>query len=293
MAAAARSTHLGRIPRPLPHPMTTATSHAPAETPKTPPAISGVPATQRRAIVVGASSGMGAALVKQLAAEGYQVAALARRENELRDLEAACQTSCDETGGRVVIRAHDVLETEAIPALFEELVRELGGLDLFIYAAGIMPKVEPDEYSTDKDLSMVAINLNGCIAWGNPVAKYFKTRRAGTIIGISSIAGDRGRRGAPVYGTTKAAMNTYLEGLRNRLGEWGVHVCTIRPGFIDTDMTKGMDGLFWLISPEEAARTILGAARNRVNTRYVPLRWQLVGTVIKSIPSFLFKKLNI
>jgi short-subunit dehydrogenase len=72
----------------------------------------------------------------------------------------------------------------------------------------------------------------------------------------------------------------------------GVHVCTIRPGYIDTDMTRGMDGLFWLISADEAAEQILGAARNRVNTRYVPLRWQAVGTTLKLIPSALFRHLN-
>ncbi len=258
-----------------------------------PPQVAGVPADRRRAIVVGASSGMGAALVSQLASEGYQVAALARRESALKELEQSCAESCRTSGGRVLVRKHDVLDTDSVPALFEELVREMGGLDLLIYAAGIMPSVAADEFSTEKDLSMLAVNVAGCIAWCNPTANYFKSRRSGTLIGISSIAGDRGRRGAPVYGTTKAAMNTYFEALRNRLAEWGVHVCTIKPGFIDTPMTKDVEGMFWLIGPKVAARTILGAARNRVNTRYVPLRWQAVGTVIKLIPSFIFKKLNI
>ena len=270
--------------------MTEATESAPAVRP---PELRGVPADARRAIVVGASSGMGAALVRQLASEGYAVAALARRGSELDALAESCAAACRESGGRVVTRVHDVVDTAAIPALFEELVRELGGLDLLVYAAGIMPKVEPDEFPTEKDLSMLAVNVGGCIAWCNPAAEYFRSLRRGTIVGISSIAGDRGRRGAPVYGTTKAAMNTYLEALRNRLGEWGVHVCTIKPGFIDTAMTQGMDGLFWLISPEEAARAILAAARSHANTRYVPRRWWLVGTVIKSIPSFVFKKLNV
>ena len=112
-------------------------------------------------------------------------------------------------------------------------------------------------------------------------------------MGISSIAGDRGRKGNPVYCTTKAALNTYLEALRNRLSEVGVHVTTIKPGFVDTAMTKGMPGLFWLISADRAAELILAAARNRVNIRYVPRRWWFVGTVIRCIPSFVFKKLNV
>ena len=256
------------------------------------PRLAGVPRDRRRAIVVGASSGMGAALVRQLAREGYRVAALARRGAELAELQRACAEDCARTGGAVLVRVHDVLRAEQAAGLFEQLVRELGGLDLFVYAVGIMPKIEPDEYDTEKDLDIVNANVSGLIAWTNPAATLFRTQRGGTIVGISSIAGDRGRKGNPAYCTSKAATNTYLEALRNRLSEVGVHVCTIKPGYVDTAMTRGMDGLFWVISAEEAARQILAAARNRVNTRYVPLRWQAVGTVLKLIPSFVFRKLS-
>lgn len=256
------------------------------------PPIPGVPSDRRRAIVLGASSGMGAALVRQLAGEGYRVAALARSADKLEALEEGCAAACAETGGRVLTRVHDVSDTDAVPALFEELVRELGGLDLLVFAAGIMPAVEPTEYDTEKDLSMLAVNLAGCIAWCNPAANYFRTQRWGTLVGISSVAGDRGRRGAPVYGTTKAAMNCYLESLRNRLSESGVHVLTIKPGFVETRMTAGMDGLFWLISAEEAARQILRAARGKAQVRYVPRQWWALMTVVRSIPSFVFRKLN-
>jgi len=243
----------------------------------------------KRAIVVGASSGIGAALVRRLAAEGWTVAALARRAGALAELAAEAEGS----PGRILARAHDVHDTAAVPALFEELVRELGGLDLLVFAAGVMPKVAPDEFSTEKDLDTLAVNVGGCVAWCNPAAELFRSQRSGTIVGISSIAGDRGRKGNPAYCTSKAAMNTYLEALRNRLGDFGVHVCTIRPGYVDTEMTRGLPGLFWLISAEEAARQILSAARRRVNTRYVPLRWMAVGLVLKAIPSFVFRRLNV
>ncbi|MBK7645522.1 MAG: SDR family NAD(P)-dependent oxidoreductase [Planctomycetes bacterium] len=240
--------------------------------------------TQGRAIVVGASSGIGAALVRRLSAEGWSVAALARRASELETLAKECGA---------LTRVHDAKDFDAVPELFEGLVRELGGLDLVIYAAAVMPKVGRDEYDTPKDLEMVAVNLGGCIAWCNAAARLFRTQRSGTIVGISSIAGERGRKGNPVYGTTKAAMNTYLEALRNRLAESGVHVCTIKPGFVDTAMTQGMGKLLWLVSADEAARAILAAARSRANERFVPRRWWLVGTAIRSIPSFLFRHLNV
>lgn len=257
------------------------------------PRLRGVPPEKRRAIVVGASAGMGRAIVQQLTAEGYAVAALARRAEELEALQADCAESTARTGGRVIVRTHDVVDEDVVPELFEELVRELGGLDLLVFAAGIMPAIEPDEYNTKTDLAILDVNVAGCVAWCNPAAEYFVKKREGTIVGISSIAGDRGRKGNPMYCTSKAAMNTYLEALRNRLGESGVHVCTIKPGFVDTAMTQGMDGLFWLISPEEAARQILSAARRRVNVRYVPFRWIAIGTIIRLIPSFLFRKLSI
>jgi NAD(P)-dependent dehydrogenase (short-subunit alcohol dehydrogenase family) len=236
---------------------------------------------------------MGAALVRQLAREGFRVAALARSADKLEALRESCARDCEQSGGAVLVRTHDVSRSGEVPELFEELVRELGGLDLLIFAAGIMPRVEPQEYDIEKDLALLSVNLAGCIAWCNPAANFFRSQRSGTLVGLSSVAGDRGRRGAPVYGAGKAAMNTYLESLRNRLSESGVHVVTIKPGFVDTQMTRGMDGLFWLISAEEAAAQILRAARGSAQVRYVPRQWWLLMTVIRSIPSFLFRRLNV
>jgi len=244
--------------------------------------------TPLRAVVVGASSGIGAALVKRLASEGAHVAALARRSQELEELQAAAADS----PGEVSVHVHDVCDTEAIGALFEEVVRELGGLDLLIYAAGIMTPVGKEEYDTSKDLAMLDVNVGGCVAWCNPTANLFRTQRSGTIVGISSIAGVRGRKGNPMYGTTKAAMDHYLEALRNRLGDCGAHVCTIKPGYVATPMTEDVEGMFWVISADSAAKRILRAARCRVNERFVPMRWGLVALVLRCIPSFLFKRLN-
>ncbi|MFT5050962.1 MAG: NAD(P)-dependent dehydrogenase (short-subunit alcohol dehydrogenase family) [Chlamydiales bacterium] len=280
-----------------PNPFRTMSSATVSEpTPKnmpTPPRLRGVPSDRRRALVIGASSGMGAALVRQLAAEGYRVAALARRGELLGELAEACRPACEQSGGAVSVYTHDVTDVASIPALFEQVVRDLGGLDLAIYAAGIMPTIKADEYDTEKDLAQVEVNLSGCIAWGNEIARLLRTQRSGTLVGISSIAGDRGRKGNPVYNTTKAAMNCYLEALRNRLSEVGVRVVTIKPGFVDTPMTEGL-GLRGAISADKAASQILGAARGSFwNTRYIPIKWLLVGTIIRLIPSFIFKKLSI
>lgn len=257
----------------------------PTSTPRAEPAPPPSVVPGRRALVIGASSGIGAALVRELAGRGWQVAALARRAQELEQLARSAPD------GRVRVRAHDVARFDEVPELFEELVRELGGLDLVIFAAGIMPEVERHEYDSEKDLAMLAINFGGCVAWCNEAAKLFRSQRSGTIVGISSIAGERGRKGNPMYGATKAAMNHYLEALRNRLAEAGVHVCTVKPGFIDTVMTHGKK-TFWMIGPDECARQILAKAAKRRNETFVPTRWWTVAFVVRTIPSAIFRHLN-
>jgi NAD(P)-dependent dehydrogenase (short-subunit alcohol dehydrogenase family) len=258
-----------------------------------PPHAAGNSSDRGRAIVVGASSGQGAAIVRQLAGEGYSVAAIAPWKEQLDEVAASCQEVAAAGGGRVLTYVHDVKDHAEVPELFERIVTELGGLDLMVYTAGIMPRITEDDYDTALDLEIMAVNTSGCIAWGNPCAEYLRAQRSGTIVGISSVAGDRGRRGNPAYCTSKAAMNTYLESLRNRLGQYGVHVCTIKPGYVATAMTEGLSGLFWVISPEESARQILNAARKRANVRYVPYRWITIMTIIRMMPSVIFRRLSI
>ncbi len=244
---------------------------------------------QRRAIIVGASSGLGAALVRRLAARGYRVAAVARREAEL----AALRDSVNQDGRQPVCAyIHDVTEHQQVPALFDQITRDLGGLDLIIYAAAVQPAVKPHEYDFAKDEAMIRTNLLGAIAWLNQAAARFERAGGGQIVGISSIAGDRGRVGSPVYNASKAGLNTYLEALRNRLSRHGVTVTTIKPGFIDTELLKNAPKTFWVISPDEAAARTLAAADARKQTAYIPPRWRLVGLIVQALPSFVFRRLN-
>src|SRR6478609_1522581 len=238
-----------------------------------------------RVVVVGASSGMGEAMARQLAAAGADVAIVARREGELTRLAS-------ERPGKLHPYVHDVSNVDEVPALFERIERELGGVDGLIYAAGVMPKLEESEYAFEKDRAMVTVNLLGAMAWMNQAAARFEAARTGTILGISSIAGERGRRGNPGYCTTKAALTTYLEALRNRCSRYGVNVVTIKPGFVDTAMTRGLKGLFWLISAEKAAKISLSLARKgNSGVAFVPSRWALVAFIVRSLPSFIFRKL--
>ena len=137
------------------------------------------------------------------------------------------------------------------------------------------------------------VNLRGAVAWLDPVADRFNRLGRGTIVGIGSVAGDRGRSGNPAYCTSKAGLHTYLESIRNRVARKGVRVVTVKPGFVDTAMTRGLDGLFWLISADRAAEIILGHARRGTTVAYVPARWRWVMLIIRSIPSFLFRRLRV
>jgi short-subunit dehydrogenase len=140
---------------------------------------------------------------------------------------------------------------------------------------------------------MFQVNLGGAAAWINPVARRFQQQHAGHIVGIGSIAGDRGRRGMPAYTASKAGMHAYLEGIRNRVWRDGVTVTTIKLGQVDTDMLKNAERRRNPITPERAADLIWRAIEQRRQTVYVPSWWRWVGLGIQHLPSFVFRRLNI
>ncbi|MGB1253805.1 MAG: SDR family NAD(P)-dependent oxidoreductase [Candidatus Promineifilaceae bacterium] len=239
----------------------------------------------KKAIVIGASSGIGAAIVTELAQQGYRVAALARREDKLNTLCAGLEQA------RAYV--HDVTDYDAVPTLFNQITRDLDGLDLVVYVAGVQPIVAPDEYNFDKDRQMIEINLLGAMAWLNQAALRFSRAKTGQIVGISSVAGDRGRSAFPGYHTSKGALNVYLESLRNRLDKQGVTVTTVKPGFVDTPLLENAAKTFWVIQPSDAAQQIVSAVKKKRQVIYVPGRWRWVMLIIMNIPSFVFRRLSI
>ncbi len=234
----------------------------------------------QHAIVVGGTSGLGLALVEALVAQGAKVAVVGRDFSKLEELSA-----------EVISVPHDVRETEQAERLFMETTQALGGLDLFIYAAGVMPPVEPNEFDTAKDREMILVNDMGAVAWINACAARFAGTGHGCIVGIGSAAGDRGRQGQPVYNASKAFLHTYLEAVRNRLAKRGVSVVTIKPGPIATPMTAHMDQSKMMSLAVAAAKVLAHVGRN--GEFYLsPVHW-LAMRVIQNIPSFLFRRLKV
>ncbi len=244
---------------------------------------------RRKAILVGASSGIGAALARQLADQGYSLALLARRTDKLTTLCDEINQKANQTLARAY--PHDVNDYDSVPALLQSILADLGGVDVFIFNSGISLPVGLKKFDFDKDRLTMEVNILGALAWLNPVAAMFQNLKSGQIVGISSVAGERGRVGNPSYNASKAALSSYLEALRNRLTRYGVHVLTVKPGFVETDLLAGAKSTFWVIPPEQAARDICKAIRTHKQDIYTPARWRWVMLVIRNIPSFIFRKL--
>lgn len=244
----------------------------------------------KRAVVVGASSGIGAALVRKLADEGYKVAAVARRADAL---EALCEDI--NRGGieRAFPFVQDVTDTATARDVFDRICTTLDGLDLVVYSAGVMPPVGEDEFDPEVDRHIVEVNVIGAMTWLNLAAERFQLQRGGTIVGIGSVAGDRGRRGSPAYCASKAAVHTYLESLRNRLTQHGVTVITIKPGPVHTPMTENVDKKPMAIEADAAAAGIFNAVARGTQVAYIPLQWAPIMAVIRSIPSVVFRRMSI
>jgi short-subunit dehydrogenase len=246
---------------------------------------------RRRAVIVGASSGIGAALAQRLAEEGYLLAVLARRKDALDELCGLINTEAGET--RALAYPHDVKNYEGIPGLFQTILRDMKGIDTLVYVSGAQHPVGFSEYVFEKDQEMIEVNLMGAIAWMGQAATLFEQMGAGQIVGISSVAADRGRVGNPAYHAAKAGLSTYLESLRNRLTRKGVNVLTVKPGFVDTDiLRRNAKKTFGVISPEKAAAGIWRAMRKRKQVIYLPGWWRWFMLVIKNIPSFIFRRLS-
>lgn len=244
----------------------------------------------RRAIVVGASSGMGAALARRLCREGYLVAGVARRRDALDKLAAELNRPGEP---RFFPFVQDVTDVATVRGVFDEIVRTFDGLDAVIYCAGVMPRVREDQYDPVVDKEIVEVNVVGAMSWLDLAAERFQAQRGGMIVGLGSVAGDRGRRGNPAYCASKAALHTYLESLRNRLARFGVHVLTVKPGPVHTPMTAGLDKMPMAIDAETAADGIYRAMVGRRDQAYVPFQWGLIMPIIRSIPSVVFRRMSL
>jgi NAD(P)-dependent dehydrogenase (short-subunit alcohol dehydrogenase family) len=193
----------------------------------------------------------------------------------------------DATVNGVVCDLRDRARLE--PAFFEAIAKT-GHCDLFVYVAGVLKESDGVTSVAADDVEVFDVNTVSAAVMLGLAANYFRAARRGQIVGISSIAGDRGRKAQPAYAASKAALTAYLEGLRNRLHPFGVKVTTVKPGFVATRMLAGRTGLPWTAPVDVAARTIARRVERGDEVFYVYRRWGLLGLALHHVPRFVFKR---
>ena len=246
------------------------------------------------ALILGASSGIGAALARELARQGYRLALVARNEAALVALTNEIN---GDHAGPPQARSYpcDVRVFDDAPDLFQRISEEMGGpLRLVAYVAGIMPSGKAGAWTFEEERAMIETNLLGAMRWLDLAADRFSSAGEGVIVGVSSVAGDRGRRGNSAYMASKAGLSTYLESLRYRLRGTGVRVVTIKPGYVATPMTADLKLPQALtITPERAAKRIVQAAKKSSGVVYVPSYWAPIMWGIRQLPAAAIARLPI
>lgn len=240
-------------------------------------------------IILGGSSTIGRLFARAAAERGEGVILAGR---DLDDMG----TTASDCAARGAPIAETALFDARNPTSFEPLLSRAGDIAGPVSVAVFIGSMPPQE-EIDADPSLIegviADSHIGPARFLTAIAPLMEDRESGTVVGVGSVAGDRGRIGNYVYGSAKAGFHTYLSGLRNRLGRSGVHVVTVKPGTVDTAMTWGMDKLPFLAPPEKIVNDIFKAVDKKKNVLYTPFIWWPVMTVIKSIPERIFKKLSI
>jgi short-subunit dehydrogenase len=235
----------------------------------------------KKAIIIGASSGMGRELAKVLVRHDYIVGVTGRRTNLLQELQAEIPNKC-------YMRTIDVADTATAIETFNSLIAEMGGVDLVVISAGTGHAIPDLQWSNDK--ATIDTNVLGFTAIAITAFNHFLKQGHGHLVGISSIAGIRGSRYAPAYNASKAFNCNYLESLRHMAikSKLPIYVTDIQPGFVDTRMAQG-DRIFWRASAEKASQQIYRAIERKKPHAYVTRRWRLVAWVLKVMPNWCFR----
>lgn len=239
-------------------------------------------------LIVGAKSDIARATAREYARHGYDLYLAARNASELEAFANDITVRMQRT---VKLLELDILDYESHQAFYEKLEEEPLGVISAIGYLGDQVKAQTDFQETKL---IMDTNYSGVASLFNIIANDFERRRSGFIIGISSVAGERGRNSNYFYGSAKAALTAYLSGLRNRLHDAHVHVLTVKPGFVATKMTEGMDLPAKLTAqPEEVAADIYKAQQKNKNVIFTKWIWRWVMLCISHLPETLFKRLSL
>lgn len=237
----------------------------------------------KKAIITGATSGIGRALALKLAREDYLVGIIGRRADRLEELRRLAP-------GHFIIRSFDLRDYLKLTKMLDELARELGGLDLFVANAGV-DRRNPT-LVLEPELETVEVNVAAFVAGLDWAASLFRQQGRGHIVGVTSVAAFWANARTLAYNASKAFEVKYLAGLHANLKAQGVYVTDICPGFVATEMTAGREDMFWVSSPEKAAEQIFQAIHRRKRIAYVSRRWRYLGWIMRILPFRLYSRLT-
>lgn len=242
-------------------------------------------------LILGAGSAIARAVAGEFAGRGYDLLLAGRDPEELEALSADLRLR---HGVQAQGQAFDALSFDTHEAFLEQCRRAakdtLFGTVLCFGYLGDQTLAQNDFREARRILDT---NLLGAVSILSLLANHLESKREGFLCALASVAGDRGRQSNYVYGTAKAGLAVFLQGLRNRLFASGVRVITIKPGFVDTQMTYGRPGLFLVASPQAAGKRIVQAILRGADESYVPGFWRPVMLLIRSIPERIFKRMRL
>jgi len=244
----------------------------------------------RRILVLGATSGIAEACIRLWADRGDALYLVARNADKLAVVAADARTRGASHIGTAVA---DLDDTSAHPEVLAHGINSLGGLDVAYLAVGMLgdqSEAERNFATADQILHTNFVAPVSLLTW---LANYTAQRHAGTLAVLSSVAGERGRKSNYVYGSSKAGLTAFVDGLRNRIDREGVRVMTIKPGPVKTAMTEGMKGSAKFAEVEAVAASLVKAIDRGEDVVYVPGIWRVIMAVIRAIPESIFKKLNL
>lgn len=238
-------------------------------------------------IIIGATSGIGESLALQAAEKGYLVGGTGRRVERLQSLK-------DELGESFFFREMDVVQLDAASAGLHELIEEMGGMDIIVLNSGISNY--PSTSINEMEQMVIDVNVKGFVNLFADAYKYFRTQGNGQIVGISSIASLFGASRAAPYSASKAFISNYMQAYRQRANSAGnidIAITDVKPGFVESEMTDGNPGMFWVAETDKAVRQMLYDIEKRKSYSYITRRWRLIAWLIKMTPNWVLDRLNI
>jgi len=241
-------------------------------------------------LILGATSAIAKHTTRLFAADEHSLYLVARNEEKLKSMK---QDMLVRGASSVDYESLDLSDETSHSNLINRATEIMGSIDTVLVAYGTLGDQKKCEESYENTLKELQVNCLSVISLLTQLANQLEQQGSGSIAVISSPSGDRGRQSNYIYGTAKGALSIFLQGLRNRLAKSKVHVLTIKPGFVDTPMTKDFKkGLLW-VGPEVISKGIYNAIKKKREVAYLPFFWRYIMIIIKSIPEKLFKYLSL